>query len=280
MQRSCNASSAASQASKPTLARQVVTLLLWGQFVALLTILILVQADVVDSSWIPTWLGPGDAGHLDRLALAVERKDLADLEHQLDRHRDRIDTIDIDGMNPLLRAAADGWVIGCRTLLERGAKVAVADSRGTTPLCYAIMVQGIDGRQIVELLLDQGADVDGKDCGSQVPLGQAAFAARPDMAQILLRHGASVARRGVNDWTPLHWAAAHPDGVELVSMLLQAGADPRAVDNEGISPTDVARQFGHDDAIKLMQAIERSANESVPSGAAAAIASPSKRSSQ
>lgn len=249
--------------------RQVLTLLLWGQFVALLTILILTQAGVMDSSWVPTWLGPGDAGHLDRIALAVEQKDLPELERQLDRNHDRIDTIDIDGMNPLLRAAADGWVTGVRTLLERGAKVTVTDSRGTTPLCYAIMVQGIDGRQIVEMLLYHGADVDGKDCGAFVPLGQAAFAGRPDMAQILLRHGADVARRGVNRWTPLHWAAVHPDDVELVEMLLRAGADPRAVDDDGSTPLDTARRFDNTQALKLMQDAERSAKQRSSLGDAA-----------
>jgi ankyrin repeat protein len=246
-------SSAIPEPGSPKPARRIVRLLLWGQFLALLAVLVLTQSGAMDSSWIPAWLGPGDAGHLDPLAMAVETRNLAELERLLDAHGDRIDVFDGDRMNPLLRAAAGGWIAGCRTLLDRGAKVNVADERGNSPLCHAIMVRGSDGSVIVELLLDHGADVNGEDCGWQIPLIRAAFAGRADMVEILLRRGANVARRSPNHWTALHWAAVHPDKLELVSMLLRAGADPRAVDDVGVSPIDVARRFDNPGAIPLMQ---------------------------
>jgi ankyrin repeat protein len=48
-----------------------------------------------------------------------------------------------------------------------------------------------------------------------------------DVLALLLAHGADVHRRGINDWTALHFAAAADDPV-AVRMLLDAGADPDA----------------------------------------------------
>jgi ankyrin repeat protein len=58
----------------------------------------------------------------------------------------------------------------------------------------------------------------------------------------LLAAGADVHRRGLNDWTPLHFAAAADDPV-AVTMLLDAGADPwaRTRIDDFETPLDVAR---------------------------------------
>ena len=54
---------------------------------------------------------------------------------------------------------------------------------------------------------------------------------RTDVRQIvelLLERGADVHQRGVNDYTALHWAAGQGD-LELVDLLLAHGADPNAI---------------------------------------------------
>lgn len=58
----------------------------------------------------------------------------------------------------------------------------------------------------------------------------------------LIRHGADVNARGLNDWTALHFAAAADDPVAVV-MLLDAGADPNARTriDDFETPVDVAR---------------------------------------
>ncbi len=48
-----------------------------------------------------------------------------------------------------------------------------------------------------------------------------------EVLALLLEHGGDVHRRGLNDWTALHFAAA-ADDADAVTMLLEAGADPDA----------------------------------------------------
>lgn len=42
--------------------------------------------------------------------------------------------------------------------------------------------------------------------------------------QTLIKHGASINARGVNDYTPLHQAAARED-IDVLQLLIENGAD-------------------------------------------------------
>merc|ERR1719461_1855332 len=42
----------------------------------------------------------------------------------------------------------------------------------------------------------------------------------------------------MNGWTALHWAAKRKH-VNVVKMLLENGADPEVLNNEGLNPSDV-----------------------------------------
>ena len=49
-----------------------------------------------------------------------------------------------------------------------------------------------------------------------------------------------------NAWTPLHWAAARGNSIDIVKLLIERGASLKAVDDNGRTPQDLAegnRQF-------------------------------------
>ena len=48
---------------------------------------------------------------------------------------------------------------------------------------------------------------------------------REEIVDLLLDFGADINQRGINDWTPLHWAAANDDA-ELIDYLMKKGSDP------------------------------------------------------
>lgn len=81
-----------------------------------------------------------------------------------------------------------------RALLELGADPNYGDHAGFPSLIAAISTERPDKRELVELLLSRGADIQ---------------------------------QRGVNDYTPLHYAAARNDA-KLIELLLARGADPNA----------------------------------------------------
>lgn len=107
-----------------------------------------------------------------------------------------------------------------RTLLERGADPNYQDHAGFPSLIAALSSDRTDRYQLIELLLAFGADIQ---------------------------------EHGVNDWTPLHYAAATDDltGIEL---LLAHGADPNArtrIDDYA-TPLEEAELLGRFEAVRVL----------------------------
>jgi len=82
----------------------------------------------------------------------------------------------------------------------------------------------------VRTLLELGADPNYEDHAGFPSLIATISTERPDkydLVELLLFCGADLQQRGVNDYTPLHYAAARNDA-KLVELLLARGADPNA----------------------------------------------------
>lgn len=121
-------------------------------------------------------------------------------------------------------------------------------------LTYAIYHSPID---LVAELLAAGADPDWPADDGFPPLIAAlscsdaapGFTARTDvhdLVALLIAHHADVGQRGLNDYTPLHWAAGQGD-LLAVEQLLAAGADPDAITHidDFETPLEVAAAAGH-----------------------------------
>lgn len=125
---------------------------------------------------------------------------------------------------------------------------------GDHPLEYAIYWS--PGVFIAELLR-LGADPNYPDPAGFPPLIAAISARRSDRNEILnllLENGADPAQRGINDWTPLHFAVAERD-IEAVKLLLAHGADPdlKTRLDDCTCALDEAETAGFTDAIALMR---------------------------
>jgi ankyrin repeat protein len=151
--------------------------------------------------------------------------------------------------------------------LSMGVGVASACSLG--PPSRSPVQAAIFRRDVAELeeLLEDGADPDRTAPGYGRPLGPAVEAADdPRYAELLIEHGADVHHRGSHNWTYLHRAVrfGHPRTVEL---LLEAGADPcvrvsetaplrrydsLVPDARGMTPSDLARAMGNEEAVAAL----------------------------
>ncbi|KAI5801200.1 ankyrin repeat-containing domain protein [Geopyxis carbonaria] len=163
------------------------------------------------------------------------------------------------GMTPLHDAVATNRPEIISLLVRSGARVNDADTDGQTPLFFAVE----RGHEVaVRTLLELGADIDQPDCFGMSPLSRACAQCcvhiNPGVVQVLLDADADVKSSDDEGLVALHHAAREGH-TEVVRMLLRKGASVNVRDScqchgrSGTSPLDMAEQGGHDEVIGLLR---------------------------
>lgn len=137
-----------------------------------------------------------------------------------------------NGLTPL--HWAQGKVV-VDMLVDAGADVHARDRTGRTPLHLGCSKSNVT----VCALLSRGADVGALDGRQRTPLHFFARVDRANLVKFILERGAPVNAVDAFDETPLHHAArgGSPD---VVSVLLRFGADPSRRSNAGRNALDLA----------------------------------------
>jgi cytohesin len=178
-----------------------------------------------------------------------------------------IGAADVEGSTALHRAAHSGNVDCVRLLIEHKADVRAFDSSRGTPLHNASYA---GRRDVLLLLIDAGAAVDAADEAGNSALHLAMHQSQRDCGKVLVSRGADPKLRNKKGMTPLHYAVNDHKCLKLlldlgcsvdsrdergraplfyavrgtcedaVRLLVQHGADVRAVDKKGKSASDVA----------------------------------------
>ena len=142
-------------------------------------------------------------------------------------------------------------------LLENGADVNAWDNVGQTALYWAARVGHV---AVVQLLLENGADVNARNYGGQTVLYKAATEGHGAVVRLLLEKGADVNARDNDGWTALYQAAT--EGHEaVVQLLLEKGADVNARDDDGWTALYHAATEGHEAVVQLL--LEKGADVNV-----------------
>jgi ankyrin repeat protein len=104
------------------------------------------------------------------------------------------------------------------------------------------------------LLIESGAAVDALAANPMqvMPLHSAASARNIEAARLLLEHGAPVNARQHGGWAPIHAAAQNGDR-PMVELLLKYHADPKTANDDGKTPSMVAREKGHEELSGLLE---------------------------
>ena len=95
---------------------------------------------------------------------------------------------------------------------------------------------------ILSLLLENGADLEGLDDYIMTPLHRASWVGRLDAVRFLLDHGANIQARDRDGWTPLYCAVLTENNIQVVQFLLDRGADVNARDDGGRTPLRRAKE--------------------------------------
>ena len=114
----------------------------------------------------------------------------------------------------------------------------------------------------IRALLELGGDPNYQDDAGFPSLIATISTDRPDkyeLVELLLSRGADIQQRGVNDYTPLHYAAARNDA-KLIELLLSRGADPNARTNldDFATPAQEAELLHAFEAIEALRKVAES----------------------
>uniref|UniRef100_A0A8C7YI69 Poly [ADP-ribose] polymerase n=1 Tax=Oryzias sinensis TaxID=183150 RepID=A0A8C7YI69_9TELE len=108
--------------------------------------------------------------------------------------------------------------------------------RKSTPLHFAA---GFGRKDVVDHLLQMGANVHARDDGGLIPLHNACSFGHSEVVSLLLCQGAEPNARDNWNYTPLHEAAIKGK-IDVCIVLLQHGADPNIRNTDGKSALDLA----------------------------------------
>jgi uncharacterized protein len=137
---------------------------------------------------------------------------------------------------------------------EDPARVTARSADGFTALHYAAFFGKAES---AKTLIEAGAEVNvySENPLHVQPLHSAAAGRHYEVCRILLAAGADVNARQQDAYTPLHEAAQHGD-FELVELFLSAGADPTARLDSGATPAESAQAAGHPDVANRLREVE------------------------
>ena len=127
---------------------------------------------------------------------------------------------------------------------------------GTRWIQHAI---GSGSAESVDWMIARGVELDFCDGGGYTPVHSVLERAHDDRLELLdrlLRAGAPVNRKGFNDWTPAHKAAASDD-VDALRVLVRHGADLaiRTTIDDCATPLEEARLLGKLNAVSYLESL-------------------------
>ena len=157
----------------------------------------------------------------------------------------------LDEIHPLADAIRqDDPISAVKHLLKQGYDVNKKDAAGFTPLMIAA---GLGNVEMVQLLLDAGADVFITDSGmGTTALHKAAQCGSKEVAELLLDKGAFIDPQAPTlGNTPLLDAVWHKHK-DMVACLLHRGARTELTTRSGRTPMDFAKSDGNEEVIGLL----------------------------
>ena len=168
-----------------------------------------------------------------------------------------IDATDRWGKSVLMYALSSPEAVN--TLVKNGVNVNNGTDRvGQTPLMYALHQSSRTPPEVVDILLDNEADVHATTKGG-VPVLM--YALSPEHVNALVKKGANVDVTDKDGKTALMlaaWSATH-DGrlIKVVHALIENGANMQITDKDGKTVLMLAKDHGHFEVVKILEEAQK-----------------------
>lgn len=171
-----------------------------------------------------------------------------------------VESCNSSGCTVLHMAAGRMHLDLCEALIQHGADVRAISCDNCTPLLHVVraalrkVAPPPNCREVMELLVQNGANIDTCDCGVS-PLGLAAKQGNAELCRLLLDVGADPTCTFGEMTTPLHVAATH-NQFKACQVLLEGGAEVGMIDDRGNSPLHLACLHGDLRLVKLLFSLQ------------------------
>ena len=175
-----------------------------------------------------------------------------------------INSFSADNCNctPLMKAVENGDKDVVAFLIDHGANVTIKDKCGYTALHRACIIYHDCSPEVLSCLIENGADVNLSTDKNRTPLMTACEYGHVNTVTFLIEHGANV---NLQDWTGLtavHYAVRGSQACEILSCLMENGADVDAKTCGGLTPLMIAAERGDTKVATFL--IEHGANVDLP----------------
>ena len=144
-------------------------------------------------------------------------------------------------------------------LLSHGAQINGTQGR-ESPLIASI---SLGAESVSRLLIEAGAELEATSIYGSRALHWAAWMGAPGTVELLIARGAQIEPKDSEfEATPLFWAvhgygphgpSPKKDQVRAAQILIDAGADPRTVNKQGMSALELAKICERNDMFELLQ---------------------------
>lgn len=159
-----------------------------------------------------------------------------------------VEVTDELGYTPLMNASQKKYLNIVNTLLEHGADVNAQNASGRNSLMLACFGGSLD---VVKRLRVAGAPWNSSDRGGSFPIHWAMDSGNLELIEWMISDGADV---NVHDntagWTPLLRCSALSGNVDMARILIKNGAKVNVPDHDGKTPLMNATLNGHSDLVK------------------------------
>ena len=190
-----------------------------------------------------------DVANSDELLIAaVKKQDAATARRLIEQNID-VNVPQADGATALHWAVHRDDLDTAKLLIEAGANVNATNDFGVMPLSLAASNRSAE---MAQTLLEAGAESSATLMTGETVLMRAAYAGDLETVGVLLKHGAQIdAKEPIRNQTALMWAIGenHPD---IALMLIDHGADINATTTLGFTPLLFAAREGVLETAKIL----------------------------
>ncbi len=146
----------------------------------------------------------------------------------------------------LCAAAEEGDFENLKNLLTKYPDMKDVNRNG-----FTLLHRAFGSREMVEYLIDIGADMEAKSGALWTPLHSQAYSGHQDGVEVLLDHGADIEAKTSFGHTPL-LSSLRWDRIEVTRLLLERGANVDPTTEIGRTPLIVSAIEGNGDVVELL----------------------------